>query len=333
MPELPEVETVKRQLEKVLVGQKIEKVRVLLKKSLQGPTLKVEGRKIKEVGRRAKILVIALHSQGKSCNENQSLNGIRHSEIDSTLVTLGNENINILIHLKMTGQLVYVPGGIRPLNLARDLESKGYSPPTAINSRIAGGHPTSDWVDKLPSKHTRVIFELSDGVLYFNDMRTFGWVKVVDDVGKKLEFDKYGPDANSRGFNLKYFKKILGSSNRSVKLIILDQKKVAGLGNIYANDGLNCSGVDPRRLGVELVKDEEKVERLFKCLKKVIKKGIKMGGASERDFVHADGLGGSYQKHYLVYGREGEKCKQCQGIIEKIKIGGRGSYFCSQCQE
>jgi len=284
MPELPEVETIRGQLEKVVKGQRIERVEVRRKKSFRGKTSEVRGKKIKRVGRRAKILVVELE-----------------------------EGMSLLIHLKMTGQLVY--------------ESE--------KGRTVGGHPSQDWVKKLPSKHTRVVMELEKGKLFFNDMRVFGWIKVVDKAGLEREFKDLGPDVNGGEFTVKHLKKILESSGRAVKLILLDQKKLAGVGNIYANDGLYCAGIDPRRSGKEIVKDGGAVRRLFRCLKKVIDKGIKYGGATASDdkFVNAAGLGGKYQKHFLVYEKEGEKCRRCGEKIKKVKLGGRGTYFCLGCQK
>jgi len=158
MPELPEVETVKRQLLKVVRRQKILSVKVLRKKSFNGVKKQVIGKRIKNVDRRAKLLIIELDCSPKKF---------------------------LVIHLKMTGQLVYISG----------------------SKRVVGGHPTSDWVKKLPSKHTRVIFELEKGVLFFNDMRVFGWIKVMDSGELKRELDKYGPDVVNKEFNLNYFTK------------------------------------------------------------------------------------------------------------------------------
>jgi len=284
MPELPEVETIRRQLERVVKGQRVRRVKVGHKKSFRGKVGEVEGKRIRGVGRRAKMLVVELE-KGK----------------------------NLLIHLKMTGQLVY--------------ESK--------KGRTVGGHPTSDWVKKLPSKHTRVVMELEKGKLFFNDMRVFGWIKVVDNEGLMREFKDLGPDVNRAEFTVKHLKEILESSGRAVKLILLDQKKLAGVGNIYANDGLYCAGVDPRRSGKEVVKDGAAVKRLFRCLKRVIDKGIKYGGATASDdsFVNAVGLGGKYQKHFLVYEKKGKKCRRCERKIKKVKLGGRGTYFCPGCQK
>ncbi|MEA3355329.1 MAG: bifunctional DNA-formamidopyrimidine glycosylase/DNA-(apurinic or apyrimidinic site) lyase [Patescibacteria group bacterium] len=294
MPELPEVETIKRQLDKAIKGQEILKITTLRKKSLQGESpdqigagLKVVGRKIKRVGRRAKVLVI-------------SLTGGQY----------------LLIHLKMTGQLVYMP--------AKTVFAGG-------EKRVVGGHPSSDWVGKLPSKHTRVVIELSKGTLFFNDMRVFGWVKIVGEKDKGLEMAKFGPDVNSSQFTIKYLKKVLESSRRAVKAVILDQKKIGGIGNIYANDGLYLAKVNPKKPSNRVTEGEAK--RLGKALKKVINKSIELGGASEKIFVHVNGMGGNYQRHFLIYKKDGKKCKRCKSIIKKEKIGGRGSYYCPKCQK
>ena len=310
MPELPEVETIRRQLEKVLVGQRIIKVECLREKSLQGDSLKVVGRKIKRVGRRAKLMVIELGGIPARGTGRRPLKSAKKLE---------SKGLYILIHLKMTGQLVYVPK-IRGLK------------PRIFKPRIFGGHPTADWVSKLPSKHTRVVIEFDKGTLFFNDMRVFGWVKIVDEQEKNEELKKYGPDVNSRQFTTKYLREVLKNSGRAVKVIILDQHKIGGIGNIYANDGLYLAKIDPRKAANKV--SEEEISKLVKALKKVIAKSIRLGGASESDFVHADGLGGSYQKHFLIYKKDGEKCRWCKkGIIRKEKIGGRGTYYCSKCQK
>jgi len=272
MPELPEVEIIRRQLDKVLKGQRIKKIKVLKKKSLQGDSLQVEGKRIVKVGRKAKMLIVGL--ENKKC---------------------------LLIHLKMTGQLVYI--------------SKSEK-------------------EKLLHKHTRVVVELDKGKLFFNDMRVFGWIKVVDGEGMKKEFSKFGPDVIDKEFTVEYLEKVLKSSGRAVKLVLMDQKKIGGIGNIYANDGLYCAGIDPRKKAREIGEDKKLVKRLQRCLKKVIEAGIKYGGATASDdkYINAQGLRGKYQKHFLVYEREGEKCNRCKGKIKKIKLGGRGTYFCPKCQ-
>lgn len=283
MPELPEVETVKRQLLKVVRRQKIVRIKVLRSKSFNGVKKQVIGKRIKNVDRKAKLLIVELEDSPKKY---------------------------LLIHLKMTGQLVYLSG----------------------SKRVVGGHPTPDWVNKLPSKHTRVVIELEKGTLFFNDMRVFGWIRVMDSGELKRELDKYGPDVVSKEFNLNYLQKILKSSKRTVKLILLDQAKVAGLGNIYVNDGLFCAKIHPEVKGNKLAEDEERINKLYICLKRVIGRGIKYRGASDTNYVHLNGLGGTYQEHFLVYKQNGKPCQGCGARIKKIKLGGRGTYFCPKCQ-
>lgn len=291
MPELPEVETLKRQLAKGINSQKILEIEVLREKSFRGEKGKAVNKKITEVGRRAKLLWLKLSPQAQS-----------------------KADIYLLVHLKMTGQLVYC-------------QKKGNS------QRLAGGHPTADWVNKLPSKHTRVILFLEKGRLYFNDQRAFGWIKVLDEEEFKKEINKFGPDVTSKEFDKKYLKKILEASTRTVKLLLLDQSKVAGLGNIYVNDGLFWAKIHPEMRSNKAALDSQRVNRLFIGLKRIVGKGIKYQGASEANYVHLNGLGGSYQDHFLVYKKTGQKCSECGSIIKRIKLGGRGTYYCPNCQK
>lgn len=283
MPELPEVETVRRQLEPVIVDQTIRQIKVLRPKSWQGNIAQVQGASIASVRRKAKILIIDLVS---------------------------TEPSHLLIHLKMTGQLIY----------------------EADSTRIVGGHPNNSWTNSLPDKHTRVILELSRGNLYFNDMRVFGWVKHHQPAELIQMLEKMPPDIIDPNCTLEYFYQILQRSGRAVKLVILDSHKLGGVGNIYANDGLFAAGIDPRRSANSLNRVE--AETLLKNLKQVVQLGIKLGGATAADgkFVNTQGYGGKYQEHFLVYEREGEPCPNCINPISKIKLAGRGTYFCSQCQ-
>jgi formamidopyrimidine-DNA glycosylase len=256
MPELPEVETIRRELDKVLAGQRI--------KSLQGSTLKVMGKKILGVKRKAKMIIIEL-SGGES----------------------------LLIHLKMTGQLL---------------------------------------INGLVGKHTRVIIQLNEDKLIFNDLRRFGWIKLLTNKELKEQLAKLPPDVVDKEFSEKYLQKILASSRRAIKLVLMDQSKMGGIGNIYANEALFCAGIDPRTpantVGLQ-------VRNLQGCIKKVINQGIKYGGstASDENFVNALGNPGKYQQHFLVYEQEGKKCSRCKGKIIKVKLGGRGTYYCLGCQK
>lgn len=269
MPELPEVETIRRELDKVLAGQRI--------KDLQGCSLKVVDRRILGVKRKAKMIIIEL-SKGES----------------------------LLIHLKMTGQLIYLPAN-------------------ATRQALQAGNGKEN-------KYTRAIFTLDKGRLYFNDLRKFGWIKLVTNKELKQQLVKLPPDVVDKEFSEKYLEKVLKSSGRAIKLVLMDQSKMGGIGNIYANEILFCAGIDPRTpantVGLQ-------VRNLQGCIKKVINQGIKYGGstASDENFVNARGEPGRFQNYLKVYEQEGKKCPRCKQKIIKVKLGGRGTYYCPGCQK
>lgn len=282
MPELPEVETISKQLDEVLRGRKIISIEVRREKSFSGNKSDLIGKTIEGMERRSKMMAITFRGFPKL----------------------------LIIHLKMTGQLIYLSG----------------------NHRVVGGHPTPDWVNELPSKHTRVIIDLDNRAkLFFNDLRVFGWVRIFSKESWEKLIGRLPPDVTSREFTLEYFAKILGKSGRAVKLVLMDQDKFGGVGNIYANDALYKAKIDPRKKAKELSGKE--AEELYEAVKDVIETGIKYGGASIDKYVNAAGTGGKYQEHFLVYRRDGEKCKRDGETIRKIKIGTRGTYFCPGCQK
>lgn len=262
MPELPEIETIKLQLQKVLIGQK------LIKSNFP----ELNGRNVKEIKRLGKVLLINF-----------------------------GPNLDLGFHFKMTGQLIYETGG----------------------ERIVGGHPTEDFVNKMPSKHTRAMFHLSGGTLYFNDQRMFGWIE----LNPKF-VDKLGPEP----FEIEETKfiKILSKLRRPIKAAIMDQEIISGVGNIYANDALWEAEINPQDPSNKVQKD--RLINLLNKIKLVLSEGIKYGGASYSDYVDLSGMGGHYQDHFRVYAREGEGCKRCKSIIKKFVLGGRGTYFCPICQ-
>lgn len=282
MPELPEVETVVRRLNEVLPGNVIQQVSVLRDKSFQGNPENIIGATIKSVSRRAKIISINL-----------------------------NNDLSILVHLKMTGQLIYL----------------------SEDKKVGGGHPTSDWVKNLPSKHTRIEAFLSHNrKLFFNDMRVFGWWKVVAEDLIEQEFIQYGPDINTDDFSLVYFQNQLTRRSIPIKQVIMDNKVVAGVGNIYASEALFLAGIHPERQAKSLT--DKEIAELFTFLKEVINDGIKSGGTTfDGKYVDIYGFSGSYQNKLRVYGQEGKNCVICHRPIKKIKLGGRGSYFCEFCQK
>lgn len=284
MPELPEVETIVRDLGKCLIGKKILKILVIDQKVSKLLAKEIEnliGQSIKDVTRRAKMIIFKLED--------------------------GN---NLIIHLKMTGQLV--------VKSKREL--------------IAGGHPISHIGRKLPNKFTRVIFDFNNGTkMYFNDVRRFGWVKLISSVGLVELNQDLGIEPLSKDFSLDKFKDILSHKlNTTIKQSLTDQKYLSGLGNIYSDEALFLAGIMPMRRVKDLKQDE--VKRLWQVIPKILKYAIKYRGTSFSDYVDAQGEVGNFIKYLKVYGREGEKCKKCNSIVQKIKIGGRSAHWCSSCQ-
>lgn len=279
MPELPEVETIVRRLRPLVEGQEIAEVKVLREKSFRGEPDLLVGQKVARVGRRAKVIRLDLDQQ------------------------------TLLIHLKMTGQLILVKAG----------------------ERIGGGHPTADWTNDLPSKHTRVLIKFSnESILFFNDMRVFGWIRQFEPELADQELAAYGPDIIDENLSATDFANSLKRRQIPIKQAIMDGKFVAGVGNIYACDGLFLAEINPQRPANSLSKSEARY--LLDQLRFVVNKGIKLGGATIDTYRQVDGLAGGYQDELLVYGREGELCKKCGGKIERLKQGGRSTFFCPNCQ-
>ena len=280
MPELPEVETIKLQLNKFLVDHKITSVEVRNRKIFQGDEKKIVGAKVIDTRRFGKVTVIDLDNK-----------------------------YSILTHVKLTGQFIY-----RGPNLKVD----------SLSKKVTGG---------LGGPHTLVIFTLDKkGLLYYNDVRRFGWIRIekTSDVENESFIKKLGPDMLKIDFN--NFNEILSKTSRNIKTLLMDQNKISGVGNIYVNDALWLSKINPKRTAKSLSKTESKL--LFNALHTVLKAGLKYGGASELAFVTPDGKEGEYQNHTLVYGHQGEVCKSCKiNKIEKFFLGGRGTYWCSLCQE
>lgn len=216
----------------------------------------------------------------------------------------------LIVHLKMSGQLVLV----RP-----------------DHSRLGGGHPTADWVRALPSTHTRVIFTLDDGShLYFNDMRVFGWCRVFSQTAVKQLLATLGPDVTSPHVTAEWFWKALQRRRVPIKQLIMESHFLAGIGNIYACEGLHLARLNPWRVAASLSRVE--AGRLLRALRTVIAQGIELGGTTIADYRDADGLMGGYQHVRRVYMRLGEPCPRCDTPIARAKLAGRGTYYCPHCQ-
>ncbi len=227
------------------------------------------------------------------------------------LIDLDND-YSIAVHVKMTGQLLY-----------RKV-SKEEKVSKVSNVKVDVG--------KLPDVYTHVVFRLDkDATLFYRDMRQFGWVKIIKtkDAVEMPFFKSLGPEP-LKDLDLKKFQAIISKNKTNIKVLLMDQKKISGIGNIYANDALFVAGIDPRRYSASLTQKEQ--VKLFKAIEQVLKKGLEAGGASEWHYVDALGGSGNYQNFFQVYNKKGKSCKNCGSIIEKITLGGRGTFFCPQCQ-
>lgn len=306
MPELPEVETIKLGLQKKIVGLKITKIQILAAKSFIGNPNLAQGQKVLKVWRKAKLLAINLTDlPSTDYSLKQDKKSGRQKTEDGSQKTL-------LFHLKMTGQVIYEDG-----------------------KRFIGGHPTEDMVGPLPNNHTRVIFSFSDGShLYFNDQRRFGWIRVSDKaqvISNKL-FEKLGPEPLEKAFTWQVLKEnLLKHKSMPVKVAIMDQQVVSGVGNIYANEACFDARLDPRTKVSQL--SDEQFKKLHHGIVQSLNDGIKHGGSTRAHFVDSEGHKGYFLDYAFVYGRDRHPCKKCGTDIKKITLGGRGTYFCPNCQK
>ncbi|MBU1176867.1 bifunctional DNA-formamidopyrimidine glycosylase/DNA-(apurinic or apyrimidinic site) lyase [Patescibacteria group bacterium] len=271
MPELPEVETIKRQLNRKIKGKKIKSVKINLPKLVKYPLKKfknlVKEVKINNITRRAKLLIVEL-----------------------------SNNYYLIIHLKLSGQLIF---------------------------------------NGIISKHTHLVYYFTKkNILIHNDVRQFGFVKVIskDELDDFFEKERFGPEPLSNKFNLKLFKELLLKRKKSkIKIILMDQKFIAGIGNIYSDEILFFAGVLPSRK-VETLKNNE-IKRIFQGIKEILKLAIKKRGTSSRDYFDIYGKKGNYVPLLKVYQRGGKSCFSCKSKIKRIKMGSRSAHFCPKCQK
>ncbi len=225
------------------------------------------------------------------------------------VIDLANGN-SLTIHLKLTGQLIY-----RGPKLKHPL----------LSEKVIGG---------LPGTHTHVIFKLDrQSFLYYNDLRQFGWIKVMktSQVEKEGFVSKLGLEP-FKDLTLQKFRKILSKHKTYIKVLLMDQAKIAGVGNIYANEALWISKIHPKVPASFL--SPKQTQELYKNLLATLKKGIKYQGASDSAFVTAEGQEGSFQEHFQVYSQAGKICSRCKKAkIKKFFLGGRGTYYCPTCQK
>lgn len=266
MPELPEVETIKRQLEKHIINKAIINVYIIKSKVIKGISpaeFKKEliGKKIVKLDRRAKYLVFTL-SSGKI----------------------------LLVHLGMSGALI---------------------------------------LGDIGQKYVKYIITFNDGQkLYYCDSRMFGKTRIVDDLSI---IGHLGPEPLETKYSAKEFYQLIHSRKTKIKNLIMDQKLLAGVGNIYACEALFDAKIDPRKPANKI--SYKKAALLLKAIREVLIKSIKKGGSSVDRYVNASGEKGQMQLHLKVYDREGEKCRRCSGKVKRIVVGQRGTYYCPGCQK
>ncbi len=273
MPELPEVETIRQGLEERVKGKRIEKVLIKNEKPIKLPSptefvKRIEGKVIGEIRRRGKYLILSLDSKD-----------------------------NLVIHLKLTGRLLY----------SQKREEPDY---------------------------TRIIFIFQDQTqLSFTDIRGFGglWLASDEELGMVASLQNLGPEPLEKDFTVNRFKELLKGKRGRIKPLLMDQTFIAGIGNIYAQEALFLAGIHPKRSPSSLI--DKEIESLYNNLLSVLQEAISYGGSSVDAYVDLNGKKGSYESHLRVYGRAGKDCSRCGAVIERVKMAGRGTYFCPHCQK
>ena len=289
MPELPEVEVVKRSLKSKILNSIIKKVQIndhnLRYKVEKKIGKKLVGKKIEKIKRRSKFLIFEI-----------------------------NKSYLMLVHLGMTGKFFFV-----------DQKKKKFK--TSFYYFL-------DY--QKDQKHNRVIFFLSKNrKLIYNDVRKFGFIKLykLTDKIRISHLKNLGPEPLEKKWNFRYFKNCIVNRKRNIKSILMDQKFVSGLGNIYVNEILFLSGVRPSR-EVKKLKNFE-IEKIIKYSKIILKSSIKLGGSTIKDFSIENGKKGVFQQYFKIYGKKDNKCSNvdCNNMIIKTVISNRATFFCKKCQK
>lgn len=287
MPELPEVETVRRGLNLLIVGRRIQSISHDWDKGFPNAKHDVDefllGSTITEIRRRAKVLLIDLSSE-----------------------------YTLVIHLKMTGQLVYRGEQV-----------------------FGAGHPNDSLIGELPDKSTRVIFTFDDGShLYFNDQRKFGWVKLYPTIEvPNIDFMKrVGPEPLEDDLtHTDFIQRIRRRNGTTIKAALLDQTVIAGIGNIYADEALWGAHIHPSKRVRDVTDKELRV--VLDEVRYVLALSIEKGGSTDKNYVNAEGKRGSYIDFARVFRREGLSCPRHPDVlVEKSRVAGRGTHTCPVCQ-
>ena len=287
MPELPEVEVVKKTLESQIKNLSIKSIKIIdknLRYKVKKQSLKkILGFKVIKIKRRSKYLLF-----------------------------LFNKNLVMIVHLGMTGKFFFIKNG-------------------RAKRRTSFYYDTN----KYNEKHNRIIFIFNKNMrLIYNDIRKFGFIKILKkfELEENFHLKNLGPEPLEDKFNYIYFKNYLVNRNRTIKNILMDQKFVSGLGNIYVCEALFRAGISPKRQALRI--SYKKLSSLVPIIKEILLEAISSGGSSLRDFRNASGDLGYFQHSFDVYGREDQDCynTECDGKIKRITQAGRSSFYCSNCQ-
>ncbi len=298
MPELPEVETIRRDLADSIIGCEIVSVQILSLKTAQNEAAffvnVLRSHKIEKIERVGKLLILKIKKK------------------------VGDkENFYLLVHLKMTGQLILVSG--------KKKFGGGHS---------LGGNSFTDSVGgELPNRHTRIIIDFKNGdKIFFNDLRKFGYLKIVDEKElTRIIKVGYGPEPLKSEFSVAYLTQKLKNRKKNIKAFLLDQKMIAGLGNIYVDESLFLAGIKPMRLAGSLKVAE--IKKLHQAINTIIKKAIANRGTTFNNYVDSAGKKGNFSRLLKVYGRGKLLCLKCARPLTKIKLAGRGTHYCDFCQK
>lgn len=273
MPEMPEVEIIRQALAGQVTGKTVQRIDVRLPRLIKWPSSEafqqsVVGRTITSLERRGKYLIFHL-----------------------------DEEVLLVVHLRMTGRLIYVVPGMPH------------------------------------DKYTRVVFTFTDGhSLLYADTRTLGTLYLItpEELCRIGGLNAMGPEPLSPEFTREYLHSIAANYRGTIKGLLLNQKFIGGMGNIYVDESLYLSGIHPARSGNSL--SGEEIDRLYTRINQVILEGIQHGGTTVRDYRNSNGQSGGHQHHLHVYGRKNQACRLCGCLIEKTEVAGRGTHYCPICQ-
>lgn len=271
---MPEVEIIRKSLVGFLKTRRIKNVEIGLSRLIKWPSPTefsglVIGKKILDVKRRGKYLLVELENE-----------------------------YYIIVHLRMTGKLLYV----------KHSEKK--------------------------DSHSRIVFYLdNDDLLVYADTRTLGTIHVINktEIWRISGLANLGPEPLSKEFTVDYLELILANNKGKIKTLLLNQKYISGLGNIYVDEALFLAGIHPERIAGKI--ESAEIKKLYTAINKVIKDGLAHGGTTFRDYRNAEGEKGQHQNHLYVYGRKDKPCLNCHTFINKIEVGSRGTHFCPKCQK